>query len=554
MSFWLLVFKFPSLAQTRNTQPFLFFATSGSSWKLLEASGSGSFGFFAICRPFLVVVIMLTPDRSVAYLTSLVQELRKQPRETEWVEFKVNNAEPQEIGEYLSALANSAALAGKASAYLVWGIDDATHDVVGTTFRPHQRKVGGQELESWLLQMLTPKIQFAFYEITLAGHLVVLLEIDRAFRHPVRFQSEEFLRIGSYKKKLKDFPQKERELWRIFDHTPFEVGLAAEHLSADEVLRLLDYPAYFDLLKLPLPANKAGILRTLQEDALTGKADNGQWYITNLGAVLFGKRLADFSKLRRKAVRVIQYRDHSRLDTVREQVGGLGYASGFEGLIGFINNLLPTNEIIGPALRRTVPMYPELALRELVANALIHQDFFITGAGPTVEIFADRLEITNPGIPLVDTQRFVDTPPKSRNEALASLMRRLGICEERGSGVDKVVAQTELYQLPAPLFEAPDGATRAVLFAYRPLSRMDKADRIRACYLHACLRYVNRDFMSNASLRERFAIEPRNSAVASRLIREATAAGVIVAYDPTVGTRALKYIPRWAASEDYIVV
>ena len=102
-------------------------------------------------------------------------------------------------------------------------------------------------------------------------------------------------------------------------------------------------------------------------------------------------------------------------------------------------------------------MFPELAVRELVANALIHQDFFVTGAGPMVEIFDDRIEITNPGEPLVDTQRFVDTPPRSRNEALASLMRRFRICEERGSGIDKVVLQVELFQLPAPLFETPGG-------------------------------------------------------------------------------------------------
>ncbi|MDC4222968.1 MAG: hypothetical protein MPW15_01640 [Candidatus Manganitrophus sp.] len=98
-----------------------------------------------------------------------------------------------------------------------------------------------------------------------------------------------------------------------------------------------------------------------------------------------------------------------------------------------------------------------MAVRELVANALIHQDFFVTGAGPTVEIFDDRIEITNPGEPLVEPQRFVDTPPRSRNEALASLMRRFRICEERGSGIDKVVFQIEFYQFPAPIFEVAGG-------------------------------------------------------------------------------------------------
>lgn len=489
----------------------------------------------------------MSADRSPAYLASLVKELCKQPRETEWLEFKTNNSEPAEVGEYIAALANSAALAGKATGYLIWGIDDQTHEVVGTSFRPHQRKVGGEELESWLLRMLTPKLHFTFYEVQLDEHTVVLLEVERAFRHPVRFQHEEYIRVGSYKKKLKDFPQKERELWRIFDQTPFEDGHATEEISADEVLRLLDYPAYFDLLKLPLPADKKGILHALQEDSLIAESAVGSWHITNLGALLFAKRLKDFTKLRRKAVRVIQYRDNSRLHTIREQEGGRGYASGFEGLIEFINNLLPTNEVIRQALRETVPMYPELAVRELVANALIHQDLFVTGTGPMVEIFPDRLEITNPGVPLVDTQRFLDTPPKSRNEALASLMRRLGICEERGSGVDKVVAQTEIYQLPAPLFETPTDATRVVLFAHRSLREMDQADRIRACYLHAGLKYVNREFMTNTSLRERFGIEARNSATASRLIRTALEAGAIAPFDKDAAFSMMKYVPWWAA-------
>jgi len=406
----------------------------------------------------------VTSARPADYLVSLVRELCALPRETEWVEFKVNDAEPRAIGECLSALANAAALVGKAFAYLVWGVGDEDHAVVGTTFDPGAARVGNEELESWLLRLLEPRIDFRFFTVTVDGRPVVLLEIARAARHPVRFSGQEFIRVGSYKKKLKDFPEKERALWRIFDQAPFEDGVALERAPADEVLRLLDYPAYFDLLERPLPANRDGILAALADDRLIRPCDAGGWNITNLGATLFAKRLDAFHTIRRKAVRVIQYRGTGRTETLREQEGARGYACGFEGLIGYINGLLPANEVIEQALRRTVPMFPELAVRELVANALIHQDFFVSGAGPMVEIFDDRIEVTNPGEPLVDTQRFVDTPPRSRNEALASLMRRFRICEERGSGIDKVVFQVELFQLPAPLFESPEGFTRAILF------------------------------------------------------------------------------------------
>lgn len=475
-----------------------------------------------------------------------MRELSKLPEETEWAEFKHNYAEPQEIGEYISALSNSAALVGKASAYLVWGLNDNDHAVVGTQFSPRTAKVGNEELENWLLRALAPKIHLRFFEILVDGLPVVLLEIERAFRQPVQFQGKEFIRVGSYKKRLKDFPEKERALWRLFDRAPFESGIAAERVSGEDVLALLDYPAYFDLLKRPLPESRAGILEALADDRLIAPCEAGGWDISNLGAILLAKRIDSFAALRRKSLRVIQYRGNSRIETIKEYIPGKGYACGFEGLIEYINGLLPSNELIGQALRKRVPMFPELAVRELVANALIHQDLFVVGVSPMVEIFADRIEITNPGAPLVDTNRFVDTPPRSRNEALASLMRRFGICEERGSGWDKVVFQTEYYQLPAPLPEATCDHTRVVLFAHRPLTKMDKADRIRAVYLHACLRYVNRENTTNTSIRERFRIEQKNIALASRLIREAVDAGFVLPYDPDAAPKLMRYIPFWA--------
>jgi predicted HTH transcriptional regulator len=479
---------------------------------------------------------------------SLVNELRALPRETEWLEFKVGHAEPAEIGEYISSLANASALVGKAFAYLVWGIRDEDHAIVGTTFDPGATRVGNEELENWLLRLLEPKIEFRFFPVTIDGRAVVVLEICRAAGRPVRFSGQEFIRVGTYRRKLKDFPEKERALWRIFDRIPFEDGIALERADADDVLRLLDYPSYFDLLEQPLPADRSGILSSLVDDRLIARSDAGGWDITNLGAILLAKKLDDFHTLQRKAVRVIQYRGTGRTETLREHVVTRGYASGFEGVIGYINGLLPVNEVIEQALRKSVPMFPEIAVRELVANVLIHQDFFVSGAGPMVEIFDDRIEMTNPGEPLVDPDRFVDTPPRSQNEALASLMRRFRVCEERGSGIDKVVFQVELFQLPAPLFERPEGSTRTVLFAHKPLGDMDKAERVRACYLHACLRYVIRRPMTNASLRERFGIAEKNASTASRLLTEAVDAGLILVEDPSAGTRIRSYLPYWAAA------
>lgn len=483
------------------------------------------------------------------YRVSLLHELCQLPKETEWVEFKCDNANPVAIGEYISALSNSAALVGKANAYLIWGVAerDDGYDVVGTTFRPSRAKKGNEELENWLLRLLSPRIHFRFVELEADGKPVSMVEIPRATHRPVQFQGIEYVRVGSYKKKLKDHPEKERELWQVFNVTPFEALVAAEGLEGSDVLAKLDYPAYFQLLEAPLPENRDRILERLAVDRMIAQRDDGRWDILNLGAVLFARDLNDFRHLGRKALRIVEYDGEGRTHTRREHLENKGYAGSFESVIALLKSMLPENEVIGEALRKTVPMYPELAIRELVANVVIHQDFTMTGTGPMVEIFDGRLEITNPGEPLVETARFLDNPPQSRNEALASFLRRIGICEERGSGVDKVVFQTELYQLPAPLFEVTGGHTRAVLFAHRAFGDMDKQDRIRACYLHACLQYVQRKRMTNASLRGRFGIEEKNRAQVSRVISDTVKAEWIRPHDPESGSRRhASYVPFWA--------
>lgn len=491
-----------------------------------------------------------------AQLNALLLELLALPHETECVEFKHDYTQ-KEIGpyiaEYLSALANSAALHSKETAYLVWGIEDGTRNVLGTKFKPRKAKQGNEELENWLMRSLHPQVNFQIHEWAHGGKPVVLFEIPRATHAPVRFGSEAFIRVGSLKKKLKDYPAKEAALWASFARTPFESGIAKSDVPPREVLGLLDFSGAFDLLKIALPTNQAGILARLVEEKLIVHKPGGVSDITNLGAVLFAKDLSRFDRISRKSLRVIKYTGSGRTETEREwrdPPSRRGYALAFQAAVSFINSLLPQNEPIGQAFRTEVRMYPETAIRELVSNALIHQDFSVTGAGPMVEIFADRMETTNPGEPLVDTLRFIDTPPRSRNEGLAAMMRRMNICEEGGTGIDKVVGAIEVFQLPAPDFTAittmQPGFTKATLFAHKKLTEMTAPERIRACYQHACLCFVMGTIMTNATLRKRFGIEAHNAAKASRLIGEAVDDGLLKPADPARGKKYASYLPFWA--------
>lgn len=481
-------------------------------------------------------------------LVKLLHCLLNLPHETEWVEFKHNNCNPEEIGEYLSALSNSAALHQQDRAYLVWGVEDSTHQVVGTEFKPRSSssKIGNQELEGWLSRLLFPRVDFRIHEFQNNGSSVVIFEIPSASHTPVRFRETEFIRVGSHKTKLKEYPEKERSLWQQFQKQPFEKGIAAPGLQIDEVLSLIDYPALFQMFGQLIPENRAAITERLVKENVIVRQDEA-YYITNLGAILYARNLQDFELLSRKVIRVIFYKDNDRLDAIKEFVSTKGYAIGFEELVTYIGDQLPRNEEIGRALRRDVQMYPSLAIRELVANALIHQDFTMTGTSSTIEIFSDRIEITNPGKPLIDTLRFIDEPPISRNETLASVMRRLNICEERGSGIDKVIFQVELYQLPAPDFQVTPNHTKAILYAQKSLNAMDRNDRIRACYQHACLRWVSNKKMTNASLRGRFGIDDKNYPVASKIIAETLKTNLIKPYDPdNTSKKHASYIPFWA--------
>lgn len=482
--------------------------------------------------------------RDEKYLKDLVQYLIKFPKETDWLEFKTNHYEPEIIGEYISALSNAAALNNVQYAYLIFGIDDDSHEIIGTNIVLKNKKKGNEELEAWITRLLNPKISFNFYDIEIDNKKVAIIEIKRAEYTITKFKSTAYMRIGTSKKPLNDFVGKEKELWRIINSMPFEMCIAIGNLTSTEVLQKLEYSSYFDLLGIPLPDNVQGILNYLKEEEFIKNNENGKWDITNLGAILFAKNINDFKNIKRKSIRVIQYEGKNKLNTIREEIGDKGYAIVFESIIKYINTIIPKNEIIGEALRKEVSMYPELAIREAVANSLVHQDFSISGTGPMVEIYKDRIEITNPGKPLVKIDRFIDNPPKSRNEQLASFLRRIGVCEERGSGFDKIVYSTEVYQLPAPKIEVYDEDTKVTLYAHITYENMSKEDKIRACYMHACLKYVSNEHLTNASLRQRFGIE--QNSVISKLIKKALNDGKIKPYDKDTAPRYMEYIPYWA--------
>jgi len=393
---------------------------------------------------------------------------------------------------------------------------------------------------------LSKNADFEFHTVKIGTKTVGILMIYKAVNQPVTFEKIDYIRVGSCTNKLNQHPALQAQLWDRIRSSRFEERFAMQDIDLIKALSLIDYTAYFDLLSIPQPSDIPGIAHYMMEERIIAKQDNGLYSITNLGALLYAKHLCDFPRISRKAIRVVQYKEKNRMDMLREDVGVKGYVVGFEGLIKYIEALIPTQELIIGALREKKSAYPILAVRESVANALVHQDFSITGTGPTVEIFQNRIEITNSGRPLVDIQRIIDNPPKSRNEKLASLMRRMRICEELGSGWDKIALTCELLQLPAPKIELYDDCTRVTLFSEIPFSCISTEDKLWACYLHACIKQVQGEQLTNSSLRERFGLKVTSISSISRLIKDGVEKKLIKPLDPTTAPRYMMYVPFWA--------
>lgn len=324
----------------------------------------------------------------------------------------------------------------------------------------------------------------------------------------------------------------------------FEKKIIRDNVTKEQIVGLLNYRKLFQLLDKNIPTAIDNIVSKMEEFGFCIKKQDGLWAITNLGAILFANDISHFSDLDKRAVIVRRYKSTNNRELVIQQDGVYGYAVGFDGLIDFImkNTSYENIEVV----RESVPTYPRVAIREFVANALVHQDFAITGIPITIEIFTNRLVITNPGAPLNDINRLIDLPPNSRNETLAQTLFLLGICERRGSGIDRAVEAIEKMYLPAVKITKGEQFTRVTMFPRKGINEMTKKEKIDACYQHACLMYEDNLAINNQSIRERFKLDKNKASVASRIIADTLETGLIKLADTaTTSKKFATYIPYY---------
>lgn len=476
---------------------------------------------------------------------SLLDRLLLEPAECGWLEFKKNNLDLDELGRNVCALANGAMLGEQDRAFILYGIEDGTKLPVGTEVRLETARKGNEPLANWLGRLVEPRLSIELKDFECGGRRFGVVSIEPSYDRPVKFSGVAYVRVGESTRSLAEFPDRERALWLATSRRRFEDAIAATNVSAEDAIEKLDVAALSELTDMPPVVSIDENIRRLVARRFLADNLEGRFDITNLGAILLAKDVSWFPSIAGKSVRVVKYVGVDKSRSEFEQVGARGYAAGFTGLMSFLSQRLPKEERIVSGVRRSHSLYPELAIRETLANALIHQDLTMSGVGPLVEIYDDRIEISNPGSSLVSVDRMFDER-RSRNEKLAGAMREFGLCEERGSGLDRTILEIESNFLPAPEFISSENAMRVVLFGPRPYSTMAKRDKLRAAFHHCVLRWLRRDFMSNSSLRARFSLSDDEYQSVSALIAELMKSKKIAPADPTQGRRNARYIPYWA--------
>lgn len=470
-------------------------------------------------------------------LTPIPQEIN----ELDWKEQL--SPDTKKLQKHLSAFANH-----PGGGFIVFGINDKTglpsgiHDLVSNIIIEKLSSIGRDSLNP----MVVIDHAIEMYN----GVSLLFVYVKESAIKPVHFKSgtieDSYIRTGGTTRQAS---RQEVGGLMLNSKTPHYEELHASKLkTAAEVADLLDYRSIYKLLSKPVPQDMSEVLKWMNDERMVQEIDGAGYYVTNFGALAAAHNLKDFDDLARKSIRLIKYSGSNKVETEREYPGSKGYAIGFEGLITFLKALLPGSEIIKSALRQEATVYPEIALRELIANALIHQDFNIRGSGPMIEIFSDRIEISNPGklLPSKRIDRLIRTNPESRNEFLAAAFRRYNICEERGSGFEKAVAAIELYGLPPLKFEERENSFRVTMYSPKSFAELTPAERVEACYQHSIIKYYSGSGMTNTSLRERFKMHEKQRPQVSLVIKEALAQGKIKSKDPSnSSTKFAEYIPAW---------
>lgn len=484
--------------------------------------------------------------------------LIKNDNESETVEYKTGLKDAKTIGQYISALGNSALAANIPYAYLIWGVKDLTKEIVGTNFDPCTEKAivenkkgksnkSNISLTFYLNKYIDPKLNLIWDKCEINGKKMVCLTIDvQHLNQPLKFMGIDYIRVGTSNQKLNLFPEKERRIWESFESSKFELAFAKTGLTFRQLSEYLDLNFYVSHINENLN-NDTALKQSLIDNNIVSQVGEDLFNITNLGAYTLAKNLQDFAVLQDRSIFITRYQGNMKLANASyNEIEKAGIIVSFHKILKDIMDHIPYVENYDNGIRKDIYKFPIIAVRELLANALVHQDFTISGMRPMVEIFDNRLVISNPGIPLIEPLRFLDVPPRSRNPELANILSKFHITESRGTGIDKVVYSLEQAHLPAvEILSKGTTATQVTIREKKSFSNLSVTEKNESIYWDASLKYVNDMKISNSSIRETFGLLDKDASQVSKAIASSLEAHLIKPYDKNASKRYMEYIPYW---------
>ena len=354
-------------------------------------------------------------DKTMNKYLEIIKNLISHQTEEEWFEFKENWYEAHGIGEYISALSNAAAICRQEYGYLVWGVNNETHEVLGTKFN-YRVDVKGEPLEHYLARQLKPDIVFSFHEVDFANKRVVLLEIPGAKNVPTSFDGMRYIRIGSSKVSVAKYPDREAHLFEVLSNKEKTIDSIESEYQDLTFERLFTYYAGRGIsLKFETFKKNLGLLTKDGRYNLMAQLLSDDSHIPVRVSVFSGETKAsplysvkEFGNtcILLSLDKVLEYADESRRITTRKDVA----------------------------------LFDMSAFREAVINAFVHNKW-IDGNAPMITVYSNRIEILSRGTldPKQTIEGFYMGESIPVNQKLSEIFLQLHISERSGRGVPKII-------------------------------------------------------------------------------------------------------------------
>ncbi len=398
-------------------------------------------------------------------LIDLLNELVAAPAESEWIEFKSKKfgTSNEGIGEYISAMSNGATIANKPFAYMVWGVEDKTHTIIGTNFTfVHAKHGGNQDLELFLRTYLNPKINFEIFEFDYQNKHIVLLRIPAAQSEPTTFQNIPYIRIGSNKTDLRKFTDLMRIIYNSKEDWSAKIIKNATLKDLDPEAIAIARTKYKQLNTGKPFYEQIDSWDDLQFLDKTKVTKDGK--ITNTAILLLGKEESTYYLL--PSVAELTWKLDSEEKTYEH------FSTPFiittTKLMQRIRNIkhkfFPSNEL----LATIVDKYDTRSILEALHNCIAHQDYSLDSRVLVTEQ-VDKLTFTNAGSFYEgkpdDYSIGKKTPSKYRNPWLATAMVNLGMIDRLGYGIHSLCVSQMKRFFPLPDYDLSE-QNKVTLYIY----------------------------------------------------------------------------------------